>query len=213
MILVLGLLVLLPGFETLPAVDRDEARFAQSSRQMLETGDYFDIRLGDEARFKKPVGIYWLQAAATALAGGEDPSNPIWTYRLPSLMGALLSLIVTLSIGRRWFGAGAGFAAAALLAVSLMLAFEARQAMTDAFLLLTILVLRPGNGRCLDAGSGRHAAAGRRLGGVLGRNGHRHPGQGADHPARDRPDGGSSCRCMTGASPGSAGCARGRVFC
>jgi 4-amino-4-deoxy-L-arabinose transferase-like glycosyltransferase len=139
-ILLYGLALTLPGLRTLPAVDRDEARFAQSSRQMLESGDYFDIRLQDEARLKKPVGIYWLQAAATAIAGGEDPANPIWTYRLPSLLGALGAMLMTLAIGRRWFGTEAGFIAAALLGASLLLGFEARQAKTDAVLLLTILV-------------------------------------------------------------------------
>jgi 4-amino-4-deoxy-L-arabinose transferase-like glycosyltransferase len=139
-ILLYGLTVTLPGLHTLPAVDRDEARFAQSSRQMLQSGDYLDIRLQDEARLKKPVGIYWLQAAATAIAGGEDPANPIWTYRIPSLLGALGAMLMTLAIGRRWFGAEAGFIAAALLGSSLLLGFEARQAKTDAVLLLTILV-------------------------------------------------------------------------
>ncbi len=139
-ILVLGLALYLPGFSTIPAVDRDEARFAQSSRQMIASGDYIDIRLQDEARLKKPVGIYWLQAAATALAGGEDPANPIWTYRLPSLIGALGAISMTLAIGRRWIGAEAGFIAASLLAASLLLGFEARQAKTDAFLLLTVMI-------------------------------------------------------------------------
>jgi 4-amino-4-deoxy-L-arabinose transferase-like glycosyltransferase len=143
LILLLGLALYLPGLRTIPAVDRDEARFAQTTRQMLETGDYIDIRLGDEARLKKPVGIYWLQAAATKLAG-EDLSNPVWTYRLPSLIGALGAILVTLLIGRSWLGVQAGFAGAALLAATLLLGTEARQAKTDAFLLLTILVAMGG---------------------------------------------------------------------
>ena len=144
LILLLGLALYLPGLRTIPAVDRDEARFAQATRQMIESGDYVDIRLGNEARLKKPVGIYWLQAAATKLAGGEDITNPIWTYRLPSLVGALGAILVTLAIGRRWLGAEAGFAGAALLAVSLLLGVEARQAKTDAVLLLTVLVAMAG---------------------------------------------------------------------
>ena len=130
----------LPGLMTLPAVDRDEARFAQASRQMLQSHDFIDIRNGEEARLKKPAGIYWLQAAATALAGGEDKANPIWTYRLPSLAAAVGALLVTLAIGRRWFGAEAALFAIALLAVTPILEYEARQADTDAFLLLTIAV-------------------------------------------------------------------------
>ncbi len=77
-------------------------------------------------------------------AGGEDLGNPIWTYRLPSLLGALGAILVTLAIGRRWLGAEAGFAGAALLAATLLLGMEARQAKTDAFLLLTVLVAMAG---------------------------------------------------------------------
>ncbi|MDB5394977.1 MAG: glycosyl transferase [Rhodospirillales bacterium] len=139
LILLLGLALYLPGQRTIPAIDRDEARFAQATRQMRESGDYVDIRLGNEARLKKPVGIYWLQAAATKLMGGENFANPVWTYRLPSLLGALGAILVTLAIGRRWLGAEAGFAAAAMLAASLLLGVESRQAKTDAVLLLTVL--------------------------------------------------------------------------
>ena len=140
LILLFALALFLPGLKSLPAVDRDEARFAQASRQMLQSGDYVDIRLQNEARLKKPVGVYWLQAAATKLAGGESLKNPIWTYRLPSLLGALGAVLATLAIGRRWFGAEAGFIGAALLAASLLLNVEARQAKTDAMLLLTVLL-------------------------------------------------------------------------
>ena len=60
----LRLLAFLPGFFRSRPIDRDEARFAQATKQMIETGDYVDIRFQDEVRYKKPVGIYWLQAAA-----------------------------------------------------------------------------------------------------------------------------------------------------
>src|SRR3954454_14838563 len=80
----LGLILWLPGILSLPALDRDESRFAQSSRQMVESRDLVDIRFGHVPRYKKPVGIYWLQAVATKFAGaGRD--DRIWTYRLPSL--------------------------------------------------------------------------------------------------------------------------------
>ena len=64
LLLLVSLALFLPGFFTLPPLDRDEPRFAQASRQMLETGDFIDIRFQDEARHKKPVGIYWIQSAS-----------------------------------------------------------------------------------------------------------------------------------------------------
>ena len=56
--------MVLPGQISLQPMDRDEPRFAQASKQMLESGDLVDIRFQGEARHKKPVGIYWAQAAA-----------------------------------------------------------------------------------------------------------------------------------------------------
>ena len=63
-----ALLAFLPGFFQIPPIDRDEARFAQATKQMIETGDYVDIRFQDEVRYKKPVGIYWLQAGVVKAA-------------------------------------------------------------------------------------------------------------------------------------------------
>ena len=51
-----------------PAGRSRRGAFAQATKQMLETGDYVDIRFQDEVRYKKPVGIYWLQAAVVKAA-------------------------------------------------------------------------------------------------------------------------------------------------
>ncbi|UEM20989.1 glycosyltransferase family 39 protein [Skermanella mucosa] len=138
----LCLALFLPGFFVLPPTDRDEARFAQATRQMLESGDFVDIRFQDEARHKKPVGIYWMQSVAVTLAGGPEQAA-IWAYRLPSLAGAVLAVLLTFRIGTTLFGslAGerAGFLAAAMLAGTVLLAVEARTAKTDAALLATVL--------------------------------------------------------------------------
>ena len=57
LLLLVALLSFLPGFFSIPPLDRDEARFAQATKQMVESGDYIDIRFQDEVRYKKPVGI------------------------------------------------------------------------------------------------------------------------------------------------------------
>src|SRR5881227_4154763 len=97
-LLAVALLGFLPGFSSIPPVDRDEARFAQATKQMVESGDYVDIRFQDEVRYKKPVGIYWLQAgivkAASAL-GLQRASTTIWLYRIPSLVGAVGAVLLT----------------------------------------------------------------------------------------------------------------------
>lgn len=139
MLIVLGLLVLAPGLLALPPVDRDESRFAQSSHQILESGDWIDIRLQDRPRYKKPIGIYWLQAASTALFDGSAERS-IWAYRLPSLIGALAAVLLTFVAGRRLFDPPTAFLAAIFLLCSLLLNFEARQAKSDAVLLASIVL-------------------------------------------------------------------------
>ncbi|QYK42035.1 MAG: glycosyltransferase family 39 protein [Paracoccaceae bacterium] len=133
-----AVLAFLPALTTLPAIDRDEARFVQASRQMVASGDYVDIRFQEEARYKKPVGIYWLQSAAV-LASGQGPDAPLWVYRLPSLLGAVLSVLLVAVVGTPLFGRQAAILAAAVFAGGLVIGGEARIAKTDAALLATTL--------------------------------------------------------------------------
>ncbi|PNQ96475.1 glycosyl transferase [Azospirillum argentinense] len=138
---VISVLLFLPGFFDLPPFDRDEARFAQASHQMLESGDYVDIRFQDEARHKKPVGIYWLQTAATRLVeGASGLPKDIWTFRIPSLIGAVLAVLATAWTGARMFGGTVGFLAGLMMASCVVLGVEARMAKTDAVLLSTIVI-------------------------------------------------------------------------
>jgi len=140
---VLCVMLWLPGILSLPALDRDESRFAQSSRQMLESGNFVDIRFGQVPRYKKPVGIYWMQAAATAIAGhvenlADGSDTKIWTYRLPSLLGGIAAVWLTYWLGSV-FAADVGLVAALLLGFSVLLTAEATIATTDAVLLATVI--------------------------------------------------------------------------
>ena len=98
-LLLLGMALFLPGIRSLPVTDRDEARYAQASRQMVESGDYVRIRFLNEARNKKPAGIYWLQAASVRLTGVKDA---IWPYRLVSVAGALMAVLLIALLDRRF---------------------------------------------------------------------------------------------------------------
>src|SRR5437764_15018207 len=93
----------LPGIAAIPPLDRDEARFAQASRQMLETGDFLRIRFQDEARNQKPAGIYWLQAASVA-AFSSPAATAVWPYRVPSLLGGMEGVLLMFGVGAALFG-------------------------------------------------------------------------------------------------------------
>ncbi|MEO1556500.1 MAG: glycosyltransferase family 39 protein [Pseudomonadota bacterium] len=127
------------GIDTIPVTDRDEARFAQASKQMAVSGDYIDIRFQDRPRHKKPVGIYWAQTLAahvTGTVGGSD----IWVYRLPSVLAASVACIALYWAGLPLVGSLAAFAAALMLASTFLVHVEARIAKTDATLLFATIV-------------------------------------------------------------------------
>ena len=149
-LIVVTLLAFLPGFFQIGPVDRDEARFAQATKQMIETGDYVDIRFQDETRYKKPIGIYWLQAAAVKLArtaGLAHADTTIWLYRIPSLLGAIGAVLATYWAALAFVSRRAAVLAGIMMAVCILLGVEARLAKTDASLLLTCVVAMGALGR------------------------------------------------------------------
>ena len=138
-LILVSLVSFLPGFFNIPPIDRDEARFAQATKQMIESGDYIDIRFQDEVRYKKPVGIYWLQAgvvrAAEAL-GVRNARTTIWLYRVPSLIGAIGAVLLTYWAALAFVSRRDAFLAGLMMATCVLLGVEARLAKTDAMLLL-----------------------------------------------------------------------------
>jgi 4-amino-4-deoxy-L-arabinose transferase-like glycosyltransferase len=123
----------LPGLFAMPPLDRDESRFAQATAQMLETGDYVVIRFQDQPRFKKPVGIHWLQAASVTLFSDAEDRR-IWAYRIPSLLGAMLAAAACAWGAAALFDPRTGLLAGSILGATFLLSSEAFIAKTDAAL-------------------------------------------------------------------------------
>ncbi|MBA2651316.1 MAG: glycosyltransferase family 39 protein [Tatlockia sp.] len=136
-----SLLVFIPGIAKMSVIDRDEAHFAQASRQMLQTGNYFQIRFQDITRFQKPPGINWLQAGSVKLFSNAE-ANTIWPYRIPSLLGALLTVWLTYFLSRQLVSERAARLAAVLLASTLLLVVEAHMAVIDTSLLSSVLLMQ-----------------------------------------------------------------------
>jgi len=140
--LILALLALalyLPGISVFPVTDRDEARFVQATRQMVERGDYINIRFQNSPRNKKPAGIHWIQAAAVLGPGGGD-TTAIWAYRLPSALGALAAVLALFALASPILGRQTAFFGAVILGSAMLTAVEAHIAKTDAFLLFCVVV-------------------------------------------------------------------------
>ena len=100
---ILTLIFILPGLSSIPPLDRDEARFSQASKQMLEDKNYVVIKFQEELRSKKPIGIYWLQIASASIFGKDN----IISYRAPNIFSTIILIIVfstfVYSISFRYF--------------------------------------------------------------------------------------------------------------
>jgi 4-amino-4-deoxy-L-arabinose transferase-like glycosyltransferase len=134
----IGLIALASGLfgaGRFPPMDIDESRFMQATRQMVETGDYVRIRLQEDERNRKPIGIHWLQAGSVQLMQPfTDRLNTPWPYRLPSALGLALAALVTLWGGAALIGQRGALLGAGLYASGLLAGMEGMTAKTDSVL-------------------------------------------------------------------------------
>jgi len=109
--------------------DRDEPRYAGCTREMRASGDWIHPTFNAEPRYHKPVLIYWLMLAGTAIGG----DNPFGARLVSSVMGAA-TVLLTWAWGRRAIGPRAGRLAALVLATAPIMIAESKLATTDATL-------------------------------------------------------------------------------
>jgi 4-amino-4-deoxy-L-arabinose transferase-like glycosyltransferase len=131
-----ALVVYLVGNASVSLWDRDEPRYAQTSRQMLASGDWVVPKLLDEPREKKPVFIYWCQAAAMALLGRHE----VFAVRLPSVIGVTVTLIVLAFALRRTIGPRRAFWTVFVFATTALTIVVAKLCITDGVLILFVVV-------------------------------------------------------------------------
>jgi len=80
-----------------PLINQDETRYAEISREMIESKDWVVPRLNGLRYFEKPVMGYWLNAASMK-AFGENA----FAGRLPSAMAVGLSAVLLFFMVRRF---------------------------------------------------------------------------------------------------------------
>ena len=137
LVLIFLIIFFLQGILNLPVLDRDEARFAAASKTMLETNDFIDIKMQDETRYKKPIGIYWIQVFSNYILGSA-PYDKIWVYRLPSLFGIILSFLFIFKFVQSIYSREVGLLSVFFLAISFLTISEIHQAKTDGMLFFFI---------------------------------------------------------------------------
>jgi 4-amino-4-deoxy-L-arabinose transferase-like glycosyltransferase len=129
LVLVVALTLNLAGNSRVGLWDRDEPRYATCTREMRESGDWIHPTFNAEPRYHKPILIYWLMLAGTALGG----DNPFGARLISSLAGAATCVLVW-AWGRRMFGPKIGVLAGLILATAPIMVAESKLATTDATL-------------------------------------------------------------------------------
>jgi 4-amino-4-deoxy-L-arabinose transferase-like glycosyltransferase len=145
---VLALVVFVLAFPQalqLPLLDRDEPRFAEASREMLQSGDYVVPTFNHQPRYAKPPLIYWCQVAAYQVFGENA-----FAARLPSLLAVAGTAVLLLAWGRALGSHAAGLIAALAYALCLQVMQQGRVATADALLIFFMTLTGLAGWRMLD---------------------------------------------------------------
>ncbi len=119
------------GTWNLPLIDRDEPRFAEASREMIERGDYIVPYFNNQLRLDKPPLTYWAQTLSYRIFGEND-----FAARFPSAIAAALTALVIFTWGTRLRGKELGLWAAIIFTLSLQTFIHAKAAVADMWLVL-----------------------------------------------------------------------------
>jgi 4-amino-4-deoxy-L-arabinose transferase-like glycosyltransferase len=136
------------GTWNLPLIDRDEPRFAEASREMIERGDYIVPYFNNQVRLDKPPLAYWAQVASYRIFGESD-----FAARFPSAVAAALTALTIFAWGSRLpslqrvsaseardNGARVGWWAAIIFTLSLQTFLHAKAAVADMWLVLFMTI-------------------------------------------------------------------------
>jgi 4-amino-4-deoxy-L-arabinose transferase-like glycosyltransferase len=134
------------GTWSLPLIDRDEPRFAEASREMIERSDYIVPHFNNQLRLDKPPLAYWVQVGSYKIFGEND-----FAARFPSAIAAALTALVIFAWGSRLplpardtasqarIGAEKiGWWAAIIFTLSLQAFLHAKAAVADMWLVLFV---------------------------------------------------------------------------
>lgn len=95
-ILILSLVFFLPFLGTVHLLDWDEVNFAESSREMIMSGNYFNVQINFQTFWEKPPFFFWVQSLSMHLFGINE-----FAARFPNALCGIITLLVLFEIGRK----------------------------------------------------------------------------------------------------------------
>lgn len=124
------LVLSVPQAVLLPLLDRDEPRFAEASREMLQSGNYIVPTFNHAPRYAKPPLIYWCQVVSYKVFG-----ETVFAARLPSLLATAGTALLLFFWGSQFGYKTIGIIAAFSYAFCLQTVQQGRVATADALLI------------------------------------------------------------------------------
>lgn len=125
-LILLAALAFIPTLGVVHLFDWDEINFAESAREMIETGDYFRVQVNFAPFWEKPPLFFWLQAGSMHLFGINE-----FAARFPNAIAGIITLIVIYFIGKKEKGDRFGLIWALLYMCALLPQVYFRSAIID----------------------------------------------------------------------------------
>ena len=96
-LLVYSALLFVPFLGAVHLFDWDEINFAESAREMLLTGNWFQVQINFEPFWEKPPLFFWMQVLSMKAFGINE-----FAARFPNAICGIVTLQVLFSIGLKW---------------------------------------------------------------------------------------------------------------
>lgn len=112
-IVVLGAFLFLSGIGSVRLFDWDEINFAESAREMLVTGDWFNVQINFQSFWEKPPLFIWMQALSMKVFGVGE-----FAARFPNAIMGIVTLLTLFHCGLKSENERFGLLWAGLYAIS-----------------------------------------------------------------------------------------------
>jgi 4-amino-4-deoxy-L-arabinose transferase-like glycosyltransferase len=96
LIVIIAAVAFIPFLGHVHLFDWDEINFAESSREMIVTGDYSRVMVGFQPFWEKPPLFFWMQAVAMHVFGINE-----FSARLPNAIFGIITLLSLYYMGKR----------------------------------------------------------------------------------------------------------------
>ncbi len=98
-IILLAAIFMLPYLGSVNLFDSNEVNYAESSREMILTGDYLNVQIDFQPFPEKPPLFFWLQVASMKIFGINE-----FAARFPNFICGIVTLMILYSFGKRIYG-------------------------------------------------------------------------------------------------------------